>query len=344
MPQFTPTTLGGSDDDFIAKLNQMFTDLQNAVNTHHQELLVAVGPGVALVLDVFDRDGLVGSYSYRLDIDNYTGGPQMTIGRRPVAVVAQGDVDVSVAWGTFAAGQARVTQAGDVVISAAGVITGLPKTIFVGIPAGGTAQVYEDQSDPNIIYPYSFTWDGFNWTDIRRTVQILPGYGLHQEMAGEPRILQVYDTETNWVDAGVLDTESEIVTLGDPDDNGIGVNGQVEVMGVFIHTHRLGDGGWSAPSHNPPDSLVTLRLRSAAETWSATDLVIDAGQTPDSVFADIASAIGDKKYVNEVRRFRLELVSIGSGVSTAEGFTWGLIVRPIFGSPLPKDATVVDLI
>jgi hypothetical protein len=344
MPEFTPITLSASSSTWIADVNQMMTDISNAVNTHHQELLVSVGAGAALIVDEFDRDGIVGSYSYVLDIENYSGGASIAVGRRPAPVVARGETDTSILWGNFGSGFSRVTQVGDVSPSFAGFLTGLPKTVYIGVGASGTSQAYEDQSDGNVVYIYSMTWDGFNLTSFKRHAPILPGYTLIQEMAAEPRILQVCDQDTDWVTPGTLDSETEIVTLGDPLDNEIDINGQVEVLGMFIHAHRgQTDDGWNAPASNAPESLVTLKLVSAAVDWT-DDIEIDCGQVPDSLFVEIASAVGDLVYVNEVRRFRLELVSIGSGVTSARGFTWGLIARPIFGAPVAKDATDVEVV
>jgi hypothetical protein len=344
MPEFSPDTLSGSDSDFIAKLNAMFIGLQTAINTHHQELLISVGAGAALVVDEFDREGIVGAYSYQLDFDNYAGAGLIDIGRRPVAVPLQGDADISIAWGDFGAGKVRVFQSSDVTLNATAFATGLPKTIYVGVGAAGSAQFYEDTTDPNILYLYSVTWDGFTLDSWKRLVPILPGYTFHQEMAGEPRLVDVDDHLTDWVTPGILASETKIVTLGDPLDNAIGVNGQVEVVGFLLHAWEQGDDGWNAPAHNPPDSLVTLRVRSAGVTWSKENIEIDCGQVPDSIFVEVDPAIGDLKYVNEVRRFDLELVSVGSGVTSARGFTWAAVTRPIIGSPVAKDGTTVGLV
>lgn len=344
MPTITAPTLSASDSDFIQTLNALMADIENAINTHHAELLAAIGPGALLIEDLFDREGVVGEHSYQLDIPNYTGGPQITIGRRPAPIGARGEVDVSIAWIVTAGGKTRVSMTSDLVLSAAGVITGLPKTIYVRVGSSGVPQVLETEADTNLLTLYKATWNGFSWQNITRLAPILPGYPTFMKLAGHPRQNQIHDGDTNWVDDGVLDSDTEIVTHGDPLDNGIGLNAEVEIQGFFIHPHRAGAGFWFAPSANPPDSLVTLRVVSAGETWSAEDIVIDCTQAPDSIFIGVASAIGSKKYVNEVRRFRLEFVSKGSGVVSARGFTWGAEYAPLFGASVPKDATAIDQI
>lgn len=344
MPTVTIPTLSASDSDFIQVLNALLTDVENAINTHHAELLAAIGPGSLLIEDIFDRDGIVGAHSYQLDIPNYGGGATIDIGRRPAPIGSRGEVDVSIGWITTAAGKTRISLTADLLLSAAGIIGGLPKTIFVRVGSSGVPQVLQDEADTNLLTLYKATWNGFSWQNITRVAPILPGYPLFMEMAAHPRQNQVYDGDTNWVDAGVQDSDTEIITHGDPLDNEIGLNAEVEVLGFFIHPHRSTAGFWFAPSANPPDSLVTLRVVSAGETWSASDLVVDCTQAPDSIFVGVASAIGSKKFVNEVRRFRLEFVSKGSGVVSARGFTWGIEQAPIFGASVPKDSTALDQI
>lgn len=344
MPTVTVITFDASDADFIQTLNSFVGDVANAVNTHHQELLSAIGPGALLIEDVFDRDGIVGEHSYQLDIPNYTGGTTITIGRRPVPIAARGEVDVSIGWITIATGKTRITLTGDLVLSGAAVITGLPKTIYVRVGASGVPQVLETEADTNLMTLYKATWDGFSWTNITRTAHILGGGTTLMALAGEPRRLLIHDGQTNWVDPGVLDSDTELVTLGRAVDNGIGIDGEVEILGFEIHPHRATAGGWFAPSVNPPESLVTLRVVSEAEEWTAANFEIDCGQAPDSLFAAVAGAIGSKKFVNELRRFRLELVSVGSGVVSARGFSWGVIYAPVLGASVPKDSTALDQI
>lgn len=350
MPQFTKQTLAASDADWIAKINSMMDDIATAINTHHQEILSQLGPGALLTLDMFDRPGVVGSHSYQLDIENYGGGAQIDIGRRPTFDAAKGETDLSIAWINAGGTQARVTQSGDVELDATQFLTGLPKTIYVGVPVTGAATLYQDTTDPNVLYLYSMTWDGANLTDIKRRRPILPGYELFKEMAGEPRVLQVYDGDTNWVDgpAGGQESETEIVSLGDPLDNEIGISGQIQALAFVIHAHRQEPGSWWDPTGDPPDSIVTLKIvDDEGDEWSdpATPIEIDVGQVPDSIFVALNPAIpDDKEYMTEIRRLHLELVSIGSTVVSARGFTWGLIYRPLLGAPVPKDGTEVDLI
>src|SRR6185503_21222812 len=86
------------DFDFPVKHNQDNAAIEAAVNDLHQQQLAMGGEGMRLILDEFDRPCIIGTASYRLDLDGYPGGAQITIGRRPAPNVLQGDQDVSAAW------------------------------------------------------------------------------------------------------------------------------------------------------------------------------------------------------------------------------------------------------
>lgn len=330
-----------TDTDYVAKLNNNNTAIENEVNSLAAQILATAGEGAQLILDVFDRDGLIGPQSYRLDLDNYDGGTSITIGRRP-APVGQ-EVDESLAWGTFSGNKVRVRLEGDHVLNAAAIVGGLPKTIYVGIPANGVPQLFEDTTAGNLIYAYSMTWDGFTLTDLRRRVPILPAYPLLQAIAGQPRMLQVFDPETNWVDD--LIGRTEIVLPGASDDNEIDIDGTLEVIGVFVSSHVADDDAFSAPTQglDPNEVRILLELKSAAVRWNLEDLEMDVGQTPDTIYARIDTVtVGDDRFVKEVTRFRLERTDLGARVVSARGFTWGLIVRPVYGNAIAKDSAQVN--
>src|SRR6185436_6473119 len=94
----TMETLAASNRDYIAKMNNNFTALAAAVNALQSAIGGALGPGAALITDVMDRPGLVGTHAYSWDLENYDGGTGIDIGRRPAPVLAYGETDVSTAW------------------------------------------------------------------------------------------------------------------------------------------------------------------------------------------------------------------------------------------------------
>src|SRR5262245_54580198 len=127
--------------DFIAKHNNNYTLIEAALVDLYQQVLAGMGEGAMLTLDAFDRVGIVGAASYRLDLDTYPGGALIDIGRRPAFNAALGDKNVSVAW-INAGGLMRVQLSGDTTLNAAPITAGLPKTIYVGIPSTGVPQFY----------------------------------------------------------------------------------------------------------------------------------------------------------------------------------------------------------
>lgn len=324
------------DIDYVAKLNNNNAALESEVNNLSAQVAGTIGPGGPLILDVFDRDGIVGAHSYRLDLDQYPGGTVIKIGRRPTFNPVFGEVDVSVGWGTFAGTKARVEQVGDVDLDAASIVAGLPKTIFVGVGSSGTAQLFEDSVTPNVLYVYSMTWNGFSLSDFKRLAPILPGYELHKALLA-PKLIQIHDGETDWVSDTIGKTE--IVLPGHSDDNEIDVEGSMEVLGFFVSSHEVSDDGFNAPGGNPPtDSIVRLDVKSDAVKWNLTDIELDMGTTPDTVYVKVdEAAVGDDRFVVEVKRFHLERTLLGDFVTSARNFTWGIIVRPLIGTPVPRD-------
>lgn len=341
MAPITLLTQTANDIDYISQINTNWATIEGAINTLDAQILAAVGDGALLILDAFDRDGLVGAQSYQLDILNYAGGAQIDIGRRPVFNPALGEVDESIAWVTVGGNRTRVQQATDVTLDATSIVVTMPTTIFVGVGSSGTAQLFPDQTAANVLYIYSMTWNAFSLTNFRRLAPILPGYPTLQEIVKAPRIVQLFDSDTDWlVD---LIGRTEIVLPGEADDNAIGLEASMQVLGGFVSFHRGDFDGCHAPTGAAPDNELELRLTSAAVKWNLEQILIDCSNIPDTIFFRIDTAVvGDLRFVNEARRFQLEKISVGSSVVSARGMTWGLYVKPMIGLAIPKDESVVD--
>jgi hypothetical protein len=330
----------GSMTDHISKWNNNFTLIEAAFVDIYQQLTAIAGEGARLILDAFDRPGIVGEASYRLDIDGYSGGSQITVGRRPVADPLLGDTDISVAWINTGSAMLRVELDGDVVINAAAILTGLPKTIYVGIPSTGVPQFYEDTLTPGVLYVYSMTWDGFQLTTFKRLGTLLPGYSTLQAGIAAPRMIGIFDGETDFI--GDIQGSTSIVLPGAADDNGIDVDGSMEVVGFYAAFSKNGPDGMYAPSG--PDNRIRFKIVSNGVTWTESDFEFDCSMVADEVFRRVAGGVGDDKFVTTVRRFDLERTFKGAHVASARAFTWGLIVRPLLGAPMPKDTTRVSQI
>jgi hypothetical protein len=332
----TPTP-GGFDYPEITEAN--FAAIQAFVNSLAQQVLASSGDGAQLILDTYDRPGLVGTHSYVLDLDAYAGGGQITIGRRPTPNLAAGEFDKSAAWGTFGGQLQRVEQSEDVELDATPILTGLPKTIYVGITSSGAPQLFEDDDTANVLYVYSMCWDGFNLTEFKRLGHYLPAYSLFQSMVKHAQVVQISDWETQW-------TGDELAGMslplhGGPLANEIGVNHAVEVIGGFVDIPRGGAGRFHAPS--TIKNKLVLKLMAAGVKWNLEDIEINVASCPDRIYFTIdEGTVGSDRFVTDVEDFRLERVSIGDHVVSARGYTLGLFVRPILGLPIPKDSDVVD--
>jgi hypothetical protein len=335
-------SFAASDTDYVEKFNANFAIIESFCNGLEAQLVAAGVDGQALLLDLWDRDGLVGPQSYVLDVDNYAGGATITIGRRPVFNPTLGEVDVSIAFGTFGGTKVRVTQSGDVVLNAATIVTGLPKTIYVGIGSNGTPQLYEDTSTINVLYVWSMTWDGLQMTNFKRIAHILDAYATLQALHNSPKTIQIFDPETNFVSDYIGGTE--IVLPGAASDNGIDVDGSFEVVGLFFLATKAGIDGFSAMAGNPlpDDVMVRFNIESDGVVWNDTVFEIDASNVPDYLYKKVnVGVVGDDRFVTERRRFEIRRESIGSFVTSARAFVWGLLVRPIIGLPVPRDTTRV---
>ncbi len=327
--------------DYVATVDANFAAIQAAINTHAQQILATSGDGAALILDAFDRPGLVGTHSYVLDIDAYTGGAEILIGRRPEFNPLAGELDVSTAWGVFGGELQRVQQVADVILDAAPILNALPKTIYVGIGSSGAPQFFEDNVTPHVLYIYSMTWTGFGLTDFKRLAHYLPGYSLFQSMVKHAQVIQITDFETQWTSDIIA--EISLPLHGGPLSNEIGVNQAVEVIGGFIDIPRAGAGRFHAPS--AVQNTLVLKLMAAGVKWNLEPIEINVANTPDRIYFTIdTGAVGDERFVTSVEDFRLERVSIGNHVVSARGYTLGLFVRPILGMAIPKDSDVLDQI
>lgn len=329
------------DEDYPAKVQANWDAIESFCNQLAAQILAGVGDGADLILDVFDRNGLVGSTSYVLALDTYDGGATIDIGHRPVFNPAFGEQDTSIAWGNYAGQRTRVVQNGDVTLNAGGIISGLPKTIYVGIPSDGTAQLYEDNTTPNVLYIYSMCWNGFSLTEFKRLAPILPGYSLLQRIVAAPREVRVQDEVTDFLEHD--EARTHLITPGDAADNEIGIHGSREILGFFINFPQ-GDeeGGLWAPSGE--DNKLTLKIQAEDEDWTEEfeiDASIDGG---NFVQVAVLAAVGDKRYVTEAIRFKLVKVSIGGDVVSAGSFDWGYYWRPMIGTEIPVDDTTMDLI
>jgi hypothetical protein len=337
MPPLSLATPTPNGLDYPEVTDANFAAIQAFCNALAQQVLATSGDGAELILDVFDRPGLVGTHSYALDLDNYAGGGQIMIGRRPAPV---GDeLDVSVAWGTFGGQLQRVQQTGDVELDATTILNALPKTIYVGIGSSGTAQLYEDTITAEVLYIYSMCWDGFQLTEFRRLGHYLPAYSFFQSLVKHAQVIQITDFETQWTVDQVA--EISLPLHGGPLSNEVGVNQAVEVVAGFVDIPKSGAGRFHSPSAIL--NKLVLKLMCAGVKWNLSDIEINVASTPDRIYFTIdADAVGDDRFVTEVEDFRLEKVSIGAHVVSARGYTLGLFVRPILGVPIPKDSDEVD--
>lgn len=341
MPPLSLSDFNASDLDYVSKLNNNNTAIEAAVNALQAQVLASFGEGADLILDTYDRDGVVGSHSYLLDLDNYPGGSQITIGRRPAPVLA-GELNKSIAWATYSGERSRVFMDGDLVLNAITIVSGLPKTIFVGVPSDGIPQLFESGILPNVLYVYSMTWDGYSLSNFKRLAPILPHYTTLQAIAGAPRFFTLFDTETDWTSETV--GSSEITLPGASDDNEIGVDGSVEILGFFMTAGKAGPDGFKATGGTPTDNAVKVKVVSNGDDYTEFPFDFDASNVPDTIFQKINPARGTDKFVTTVQSFTLERTELGPFVVSARAFSWGIIYRPIIGIAIPKDQTKVVLI
>lgn len=338
----TLSDFASTDRDYIAKHNANNAALRSAINDLAAKVAAGGGSGADLILQVFDRPGILGTHSYVLDLEAYAGGTTIDIGRRPAPDSGKGETNISSAWGTFGGEQQLVQLSGDVTLDASTITAGLPKTIYVGIPSSGTPQLYESTATPNVIYAYSMTWNGFQLTDFKRMAHILPAYSLFQKLAANPQILQVFDTETDFVSDETGSTQ--LVIPGAADDNEAGFECAVEILGFFASAGKADDDGFSAPGGVDPET-VAVRFNILDENddvMTAEEFEFDASNIPDSIFKPVDPTLGDKRFAVDIKEFRLVRTHIGENVVSARAFIWGVVYRPIYGLAIPKNTTTVE--
>ena len=330
-----------STKTYVADFNSNWATIEAAINDLDAQIFALFGDGALLLLDWFDRDGIVGAASYQIDIENYGGGSEITVGRRPVFDPLLGEKDESIAFITVGGTRTRVVQTADLPLNASPIVVSIPTTIFIGVGSSGSAQLFPDQVAANVLYMYSLTWDGFTMKDFRRLAPIMGGYSLLQEMNAAPRTEQIFDGDTDWL----VDTigRTEIVFPGRGVDNEIDMEASRQVIGGFISFHRGDFDGCHAPTGGAPENQLTLKITSETIKWNLAPIVFNCDTIPDTIFFKIdVATVGDARFVDEVRRFQLELVSVGSAVVSARGMSWGLYYKPIIGTPIPKDESVLS--
>jgi hypothetical protein len=328
--------LGSPDYPTITEANR--AAIEAALNELDAKVSSVGGDGAQLILDAFDRDGVVGAASYQLDLKNYTGAAEIIVGRRPAADTMKGDQDVSIAFGTFSGVKKRVTQSGDVTLDASFVTADLPKTIYIAIPSDGTVQIYEDADLPNLVYVASMCWTGFALSQFKQLAHILPGFTLLQELAKVAACERIFDGSTDWLSHS--ESLSTVVLGGDGTENEIALNISREVVGGFIAATGIAE-GFYAPAG--PDNKLVLELWDDQDRrWNLEDIEIDCSATPTRLFFKIDPALGDDVFVTGVAEFRLVRTSIGGDVLSARRFSWGLYTRPVIGTPTARDTSKVD--
>jgi hypothetical protein len=327
--------------DYPAIVEANFAEIESQINTLIGQVSALGGEAAGLINDAFDRDGLVGAHSYRLDLLNYAGGSTITIGRRPTAVSGHGDLNVSVAWGTFGGVKKRVTLNGDLPLDAMSVPqTGLPKTIYIVIPSDGTPQFTDSAVLPNAIYAYSMSWDGYaiDTATIKRMAPLLGAYETLKALHDDVQIHQVTDETTDWISED--ESRRGLILPGSSIDTGIAIEGSKRPVGGFISI----DEGWDSVEGDD-NKLVLELLDDEDNRWNLDPIEIDCSQAPDTfLFLVDEVTLANKIFVTERRRFRLSRVSIGTKVCAAQGMTWGLFLQPVLGTPVAKDTAKVSSI
>ncbi len=319
---------------YTSIVKQNFDALAAAVNDLAAQLLAVSGDGAQLLLHTWDRSGIVGTTSYRLDIPNYSGGSQIVIGRRPAFDSAKQEQDLSIAFHTYGGQKTMVTKPGDTTLDAASITTGLPKTIYVGVISDGTPQLFEDNTNPEVLYIYSMCWDGFSLTCFKYEAPILLSEETLQDLANSPTTERIFDTMTDWLSH--TRSRSSIVLAGDGGMSETGINISKRVVGGFFATGPGDKEGFWCPAGT--DSILKLELWDDQDRrWNLEDIEIDVKTAPTRFFFRIDPALGDDRYITDVTEFRLVRVSIGGDIASVRGFTWGLQTIPVIGAPIPKN-------
>ena len=342
MSNLVLSTYATGDLDYVAKMNADARAVEAAVNELRSLIQNTFGDGALLIDDLYERDGIVGAESFYLDTENYAGGNTITVGRRPVP--AYGETNESVAYMTAGGARTRVAVPEDQAVSAAGVISGLPKTIYLVLTSGGSVQFEEDPDLPNLLYLYKMCWNGFSLYEFARMAPILPAYSTFKKLAAPMIPIQIFDPETNFMD--VDESETSLMIHGVGTENApLLVAAGMEVLGGFVAFHKEGPDGAYAPFGSGDDVKLELEVvGEEGETWNAEAIEIQMDDIPATVFWKVKTTGTFEllRFVNELKEFRLNKVSIGQYVVSARAFTWGLYVRPIVGAAVAHDTESFD--
>lgn len=322
--------------DYVARLNNNNTAIKAAVEALQAQVLASSGAGSQLLLDIIDRAGVLGADSYVLDIDGYDGSDSIDVGTAGVT---------SKAWGDFSGSFDRVTLSGGsspATVSAAAIVSALPKTIYMVVPANGTPQFTELDNVPNVVYLYSMTWDGISLTEFKRLATLLPGYSLIEDIASRAEIIWIYDTETDWIsdEQGM----SSVLLPGANSDNDL-ADMNYEVLGFVVNCTRTDEDGMYASQDDEDDAdrnHVKWKVTSEGEDWTSEDFDFDCSDMPDFQFIAVAEGLVASTFITEARTFELERTYLGDLVESARAFQWGIVVRRIYGPAMPLDRDFVN--
>lgn len=328
--------------DGWSKVDDALTAIQSFVNALAAQISAVSGDGAQLLLDIYPVPGIVGPESYVLDIPNYGGAESIDIGRRPTPNPVMGELDLSIAYGTYGGEKKRVFLDGDVTLDASPIVDDLPKTIFVGIPSSGTPQLFETDETGGVLYIYSMTWSGTVLSAFKRLKPYLWSNTLAQAVAKRCQEIAIFDPLTDFF----TDTVA-VVRLplhGSAEENEVpGLDQAAEILGGYVDVPKAGTG-----YYDQSGAADTLRLKfmMGADKINLGNLDIEVSDAPTRVyFAVDAATLGSKRFVTDVKSITIERVSIGADVDSAKGATFGLFVRPLHGNvPLPKDTDAVDQI
>ncbi|HLF95293.1 MAG TPA: hypothetical protein VJB14_17635 [Planctomycetota bacterium] len=332
----TLTLPAAGSTTYVADNNGNFTIIEDAINTLQTQVLTLGGENADLINDLYDRAGIIGDHSYQLDVAAYAGGASITVGRRP-APTSPPEENESIALVSVNGVLTRVVRSGDIALSAAAIIAGLPKTIYVGVPANGVPQFYEDTTDLSVLYVWSMTWDGADLTAFRRICPILPHYTLVQSIADRVQKISAEDHESNYLAASGGTIAIALPGTENAGGNGIGIRDGLEVVGFYATIgSKQEDGLWTDTPVSGAGSGTQLRLdvRSAGVTWSDDPLTFDATAAfPQTVYAAVdVGVVASSRFVFTKRHFTLRAEHVGGELSAASpNLTFGILARPVHG-------------
>jgi len=200
----------------------------------------------------------------------------------------------------------------------------------------------EADNIPNVVYLYSMTWDGIGYTDFMRLFIMLPGYELIEDIASRTEIIDIFDTETDWLSDATGMTS--ILLPGANSDNEL-ADMVYEVIGFVVNACRPDEDGFYATETDPDDAdrnHVKFKVTSEGEDWTSEDFDFDCSDMPDFQFIAVNPALEASVYITEAQTFELERTYLGDFVESARAFQWGIVVRRVYGPAMPIDPDFVD--